>query len=100
MIERSTIIAGNWKMHKTIEEATLFLKTLAPLVAESSCKILIAPPFTALAACAKVARGTNLHIGAQNMNDSEEGAFTGEISAPMLKEAGATFVILGHSERR
>lgn len=100
MSERPTIIAGNWKMHKTIEEATLFLETLAPLIAEASSIVMIAPPFTAIADCFRVTEGTNIYIGAQNMSDSEEGAFTGEISARMLKDAGAQFVILGHSERR
>jgi len=99
-MERQTIIAGNWKMYKTIEEAAVFIETLAPLVANATSTILIAPPYTALSVCAEVASNTNILIGAQNMSDSEEGAFTGEISARMLKDAGANFVILGHSERR
>lgn len=94
------IIAGNWKMYKTIGEATQFLKTLIPQVTHASCKVMIAPPFTAIADCCRLTKGTNILIGGQNMSDSEEGAFTGEISARMLKEAGAKFVILGHSERR
>lgn len=94
------IIAGNWKMYKTIGESVQFLKTLIPLVSNASATVMIAPSFTAIAECSKIVRGTNLLIGGQNMSDSEEGAFTGEISARMLKDAGASFVILGHSERR
>jgi len=87
-------------MHKTIAEATQFLQDLLPKVKGAKSKILIAPPFTALAACAKLCKGSAIQIGAQNMSDKDEGAFTGEISAAMLKEAGASFVLLGHSERR
>lgn len=94
------IIAGNWKMYKTIGEATQFLKTLIPLSSNASATVMIAPPFTAIAECSKIVRGTQIQIGAQNMSDSKEGPFTGEISARMLKDAGASFVILGHSERR
>lgn len=94
------IIAGNWKMYKTIGESIQFLKALIPQVKNAQCKVMIAPPFTAIADCCRLAKGTNILIGGQNMSDSEEGAFTGEISARMLKEAGAKFVILGHSERR
>lgn len=88
------IIAGNWKMHKTAGEAKKFVNELAPKVRGS--RVLLAVPFTALQA----AQGTAIEIGAQNMHDAPEGAFTGEISAQMLWDAGATFVILGHSERR
>ncbi|MBS0629009.1 MAG: triose-phosphate isomerase [Verrucomicrobia bacterium] len=94
------IIVGNWKMHKTIEESTLFLKALIPLVSKAKAKVMIAPPFTSLSECSKAVKGTNVLIGGQNMGDAEEGAYTGEISGRMLKEAGASFVILGHSERR
>ncbi len=94
------IIAGNWKMHKTIEEATLFLKALIPHISKARAQIMIAPPFTAIAECCKTVKGTKILIGGQNMGDAEEGAYTGEISGRMLKEAGASFVILGHSERR
>lgn len=94
------IIAGNWKMHKTIEEASLFLEALIPMIRGAKARVLIAPPFTALSKCCKIAAGSQIEIGAQNMGDAEEGAYTGEISGRMLKEAGASFVILGHSERR
>lgn len=102
-MERRKIIAGNWKMHKTIGEAIQFIDSLIPLipmVRGAKSEIWIAPAFTAIAAAAKKAEGSSVRIGAQNMSDVDEGAFTGEISAKMLKEAGAQFVILGHSERR
>lgn len=97
---RKTLIAGNWKMHKTIGETIAFIQSLRVHTEEAHCEILLAPPFTAIAAAAKEAEGSNIQIGAQNMSDADEGAFTGEVSARMLKDAGATFVILGHSERR
>ncbi|MDN3506268.1 MAG: triose-phosphate isomerase [Simkaniaceae bacterium] len=97
---RPIIIAGNWKMHKTIGETAQFIEDLLPQVEKASSKVLIAPPFTSIAVAAAVAKGSNILIGAQNMSDVDEGAFTGEVSAGMLKDAGAQFVILGHSERR
>lgn len=99
-MSRVTIICGNWKMYKTIQEATEFIKTLAPLIEQSQAKVYIAVPFTAIQASADAAKGTSIVIGAQNMNEASEGAFTGEIAGKMLKDAGAQFVILGHSERR
>lgn len=99
---RPTIIAGNWKMYKTIEEAKSFVETLAPLIKRSQAAVYLAIPFTAIYStvqCLKELK-SSLVLGAQNMNDATEGAFTGEIAATMLKEAGAQFVILGHSERR
>jgi triosephosphate isomerase len=99
---RPTIIAGNWKMYKTIEEAKSFVETLAPRIKRSQAAIYLAVPFTALYPTAQRAKElkSSLKIGAQNMNDAMEGAFTGEIAAAMLKDAGGEFVILGHSERR
>lgn len=97
---RPVVIAGNWKMYKTIEEAVKFVNDLAPLVKDSSVRVLLAVPFTAIQATAEAAKETNIVIGAQNLNDASEGAFTGEIAARMLKDAGAKFVIVGHSERR
>lgn len=99
---RPVIIAGNWKMYKTSEEAVHYVETLAPLIKKSQASVYLAVPFTAIAATAKKAKAlrSRLVIGAQNMHDAEEGAFTGEIAAIMLKEAGARFVVLGHSERR
>lgn len=97
---KQKIIIGNWKMYKTGSQATEFIRTLKPLVEDAKSKIGLAVPFTAILPAAKEAEGSNILIGAQNMNDVSEGAFTGEIASSMLKEAGAQFVILGHSERR
>lgn len=101
---RPTLIAGNWKMYKTIEESKEFLATLAPLLEKSQGLPLVylAVPFTAIYVAAEWVkeRGVAVVIGAQNMNEAQEGSFTGEIAARMLLEAGARFVILGHSERR
>lgn len=96
------MITGNWKMHKTVDEALEFVKTLAPLVEGSQARVGLAVPFTAILAVATLVDhlGLPLAVGAQNMHDHEEGAFTGEVSAGMLKDVGADFVILGHSERR
>ncbi len=99
-MKRKRILAGNWKMYKTRGEAKAFVQELAPKIKQADCRIFIAPPFTAVAESAAASEGTAIVIGAQNMHDVPEGAFTGEISAPMLVEAGAQFVILGHSERR
>ncbi len=97
---KSCIVVGNWKMYKTIEEAVNFVKAAIPLVAKSDVQVYLAVPFTALQASVKAAAGSNIVIGAQNMFDAREGAFTGEIAGRMLVDAGARFVILGHSERR
>jgi triosephosphate isomerase (TIM) len=99
-MHRKPIIAGNWKMYKTGREAKEFIAAFAPLVAKATARVYVAAPFTALYEAAKAAKGSSIVVGAQNMHDATEGAFTGEISARMLKEAGASFVILGHSERR
>jgi len=97
---RKTIIAGNWKMHKTIKEGLSFLEELLPKLDQVSEQAFLAPPFTAIASMAKKAASSNILIGAQNMSHEEKGALTGEVSAGMLLDAGAAFVILGHSERR
>jgi triosephosphate isomerase len=98
---RRPVIAGNWKMYKTQAEARAYFAALAPLVAGSThCDIVVAPPFTALAAAVEAAKGTSISIAAQDMHWETEGAFTGEISAGMLLEAGCRAVIIGHSERR
>src|ERR1700676_2479025 len=95
------VIAGNWKMYKTQAEARAYFAALGPLVAGSThCDIIVAPPFTALAASVEAARGTAISIAAQNMHSEAEGAFTGEVSAGMLVEAGCRCVIIAHSERR
>jgi triosephosphate isomerase len=99
-MKRKLILVGNWKMHKTRGETKAFVHELTEQTRDASCHIFIAPPFTALAAAASSAQAGQIVIGAQNMHDAERGAFTGEISVEMLEEAGARFVILGHSERR
>ena len=99
---RKPVMAGNWKMYKTPAETTTFFQKFLPLVASSShCEIVIAPPFVDIAAAVAAAGQSRVEIGAQNLHYvTKEGAFTGEISGPMLKAAGAQWVIIGHSERR
>jgi triosephosphate isomerase len=98
---RRPVIAGNWKMYKTIGEAVDFVKQLRPLVASvNHCAIVVAPPFTALRAVADAGRGSNIDVAAQNVHWDREGAHTGDVSAPMLVDAGCSHVIIGHSERR
>ncbi|MDP1608159.1 MAG: triose-phosphate isomerase [Chlamydiales bacterium] len=99
-MSRGVYVIGNWKMYKTAREATDYIEELDPALQKVATHVYLAVPFTSIAAAARLTKRTNLVIGAQNMNDAREGAFTGEISALMLKEAGAEFVILGHSERR
>ena len=98
---RIPFIAGNWKMYKTVHEAVVFVKELRSLVKDiTDVEIVVAPPFTAVHAVAEAARNTNIGVAAQDLHWEREGAFTGEVSAAMLKEAGAEYVIIGHSERR
>ncbi|MBN2875261.1 MAG: triose-phosphate isomerase [Spirochaetales bacterium] len=97
---RSYYIAGNWKMHKTTGEAVALAQALVTELASCKERVMIAPPFTALAAVAEVVKGTNLRLGAQNMGSELQGAHTGEVSALMLRDLGVSAVILGHSERR
>jgi triosephosphate isomerase len=98
---RKPVIAGNWKMYKTPSEAAGFLHDLAPLVAASShAEIIVCPPFVDIAMAVEAARGTEIGIGAQDLFWLKEGAYTGEVSAPMLVAAGCRWVIIGHSERR
>lgn len=100
MTHRSQIITGNWKMYKTLPEAINFVISLIPRIETLSTKVALAAPFTMLQPLSKEVIGSRLILGAQNMNDASEGAFTGEIASKMLKDAGAQFVLLGHSERR
>lgn len=94
-------MAGNWKMYKTPSETCAFLEKFKPLVAQSThCEIVICPPFVSVPAAAEAARGTRIEIGGQNLFWAKEGAYTGEISAGMLKAAGCNWVIVAHSERR
>jgi len=98
---RVPFIAGNWKMFKTVQEAVVFVKELRSLVKDIiDVETIVAPPFTALHAVAEAARNTNIGVSAQDLYWEREGAFTGEISPVMIKEAGAEYVIVGHSERR
>lgn len=93
-------VVGNWKMYKTARQATDYIEALIPRVEGSAVNIYLAVPFTSIAPASQYAKETGIVVGAQNMNDAREGAFTGEIAGLMLKEAGALFVLLGHSERR
>jgi triosephosphate isomerase (TIM) len=101
MTTRRPLIAGNWKMFKTGQEAVAFVQALKPLVAGiTDVDIMIAPPFTALTAVACAIQGSAIGLGAQNMDWHDQGAYTGEIAPGMLAAAGCRYVILGHSERR
>jgi triosephosphate isomerase (TIM) len=98
---RIPFIAGNWKMFKTVHEAVVFVKELKSDVKDvSGVEIVVAPPFTAVHAVAEAARNSNIGVAAQDVYWEREGAFTGEVSPQMVKEAGAEYVIVGHSERR
>jgi len=99
--KRRPVIAGNWKMYKTQVQTREFFAKFRPLVADSThADIIVAPPFTSIAAAVETARDSNIGIAAQNAYWEKEGAFTGEVSMPMLSEAGCSAVIIGHSERR
>jgi triosephosphate isomerase (TIM) len=94
-------MAGNWKMYKTQAETHAFFRVFLPLVAgQTRCDIVVAPPYTSIAAAVEAAKGSKVGIGGQNNHWHKEGAFTGEVSAEMLREAGCRYVIVGHSERR
>ena len=98
---RTPFIAANWKMYKTVHEAVAFVKEFRTLVKDvHDVEIVVAPPFTALRAVVEAAHASTIGVAGQNVFWEREGAFTGEVSAPMLKEAGAEYVIIGHSERR
>ncbi len=98
---RKTVIAGNWKMNMTPSETGAFIRELAPMVAgKDKCDIVLCVPFVDIAPAVEAAKGTNIRIGTQNVHFKESGAYTGEISASMLKETGVEYVIVGHSERR
>src|SRR5258707_15267123 len=98
---RTPFIAANWKMHKTVLESVAFIKEFRTLVKDvHDVEIVVAPPFTAVRSVADAAHASNVGVAGQNVYWEREGPFTGEVSAPMLKEAGAEYVIIGHSERR
>jgi triosephosphate isomerase len=100
MPERTPYIAANWKMHKTVAEAAAFVDALLPRIAATQSDVVICPPFTALTAVVERRYGTAVKVAAQNMHEEGSGAFTGEVSAPMLVELDVEAVVLGHSERR
>lgn len=97
---RKAVIAGNWKMNKTPAEATELLTAIAPLVKDADCDVVACVPYVDIAAALEATKGTNVKIGAENCHWAKSGAFTGEISAEMLKACGVEYVITGHSERR
>ncbi|HEX6323247.1 MAG TPA: triose-phosphate isomerase [Vicinamibacterales bacterium] len=98
---RRPIVVANWKMHKTVHETVVFVKELRQLVKDvHDAEIVVAPPFTSLHAAMEAARASNIAVAAQDVYFEKEGAFTGAVSADMVKEAGAEFAIVGHSERR
>jgi len=98
---RKPVIAGNWKMYKTIDETVGFIEKIKPVAdGAGHCEVIVAPPFTALRAAAAAARGSAVKVAAQNCHWDKEGAHTGDVSTLMLKDAGCTHVIIGHSERR
>src|SRR5215510_7630563 len=101
MAARRPLIAGNWKMYGTRAEAERLLSALKAAVSGlSDREVVVAPPFTALETAARVVAGSPIRLAAQNLHWEPQGAFTGEISGPMLKELGCSYVIIGHSERR
>ncbi|GAB4245395.1 MAG: triose-phosphate isomerase [Deltaproteobacteria bacterium] len=98
---RVPVVAGNWKMYKTSAEAAAFVKAFLPLVpGVRGVEIVLAPPYLSIGAVAHLVKGTGIGVASQNVHFADEGAFTGEVSVRMLKDAGATHCIVGHSERR
>ena len=98
--KRKAIIAGNWKMNKTASEAAVLVDELIPAVKDATCEVVICTPFTDLVTAVAKTKGTNIHVGAENVHFEKSGAFTGEISADMLTDLGVEYVVIGHSERR
>ena len=99
--KRRTVIAGNWKVNFTPAEATEFINTIKPMVAgKDNCDVIFCAPYVTIAAAMEAAKGSNIKIGAENVHFAPKGAYTGEVSAEMLKAIGVEVVIIGHSERR
>ena len=98
--KRKAVIAGNWKMNKTPSETTEFVKELIPVVKDADCEVVICVPFVDLQNAIEAAKGSNIRVGAENLHWKESGAYTGEISATMLRDLGVEYVVIGHSERR
>ena len=97
---RKAVIAGNWKMNKTATQAAQLIDELIPAVKDAGCEVVICTPFTSLVTALEKTKGTNIHVGAENVHFEASGAYTGEISADMLVDLGVEYVITGHSERR
>ena len=98
---RTPVVAGNWKMHKTAAESAAFAEAFLPLVAGvTGVEIVLAPPFPSIAPLAAALKGSGVGVASQNVHFADEGAYTGEVSPAMVKDAGATYCIIGHSERR
>lgn len=97
---RRAVIAGNWKMNKTPSEAKALIEEMKPLVKDADCDVVLCVPFVDIYAAVEAAKGSNIKIGAENVHFKESGAYTGEVSADMLGEAGVEYVVIGHSERR
>ncbi|MDE6676306.1 MAG: triose-phosphate isomerase [Clostridia bacterium] len=97
---RKPIIAGNWKMNNTAKQGVQLVNELKPLVKDANCEVVVCVPAIDIPAVAEALKGSNIALGAQNVHFAEKGAYTGEISADMLKEYGVKYVIIGHSERR
>ena len=99
--KRRTVIAGNWKMNFTPSEAKAFIEEIKPMVeGKDNCDIIFCAPYVTIAAAMEAAKGSNIKIGAENVHYEAKGAYTGEVSANMLREIGVEYVIIGHSERR
>ena len=97
---RKAVIAGNWKMNMTPSQAKALIEEMKPLVAGADCEVVLCVPFVDIATAIEAAKGSNIKIGAENVHFKASGAYTGEISAEMLKECGVEYVVVGHSERR
>lgn len=99
-MNRTVLIAGNWKMNKTPQQSEQLIEEIKALVAGAACEVVVCPPFVCLPTVCAHANGSNLSVGAQNCHAAPSGAYTGEVALPMLQELGVSYVIIGHSERR
>ena len=97
---RKAVIAGNWKMNNTPSQTTALINEMKPLVADDDCEVVLCVPYIDIPAAVEAAKGSNIKIGAENVHFKASGAYTGEVSTDMLKEAGVEYVVIGHSERR